>query len=122
MTTARSWKLWAHRYPSGIFMHAGDKSFVEGHLMSDPVVPVLVEEVAGDLFDPRVTHYGWQYTPSQHMYSDGAAPCMIQIRASAEPSRALALLSMCFHYGVEVAVKNGDGTVIGLSITERKDD
>jgi hypothetical protein len=32
------------------------------------------------------------------------------------------LLSMCFPYGLDAAIKSGDGNVVALRITERQED
>jgi hypothetical protein len=120
----RTWKLWAHRYASGKFHHVGARKWVELHGITHPLVPVLVEEILDDLYVSEITHYGWQYAEgSRHRHGD--APTMIQVRAGndpKDPKRALMLLSMCFPYGLDAAIKDGDGNVIALRITERQEE
>ena len=68
--------------------------------------------ILGNPYAPEVTHYGWQ-----DVHDD--VPVMIQIRTGSSPKRAMMFLSMCFPYGVNSAVKAGEGRVVGLRITER---
>lgn len=117
----RTWKLWAHRYDTkgGMLRNIGDRWWVKIHGLSEPIVPVLVEEVLGDLFAAEVTHYGWE-----DLKHPRSAPSMIQVRCEQTPSdrrpeRALLLLDMCFAYGVRSAVEHGDGKILGLRVTER---
>jgi len=113
-SVGRTWELWAHRYESGELWHIGEHGWVKLHQLKDPIVPVLVEEILGDLYDPAVTHYGWQDANSNQ-------PEMIQIRAGMDPSnpkRALMFLNMCFTYGLAVAIKHGEGSVVALRIKE----
>ena len=117
----RTWKLWAYRYENGTLWHVGAKRWVELHQLSNPLVPVLVEEVLGDLYAPAVTHYGWQYAEGSR-YRHGDAPTMIQIRTGSDPTnpkRALMFLDMCFTYGLDAAIKSGDGNFVALRSTER---
>jgi hypothetical protein len=121
VTVGRTWKLWAYRYESGKLWHVGEKRWVELHQLACPIVPVLVEEILGDRFVPEVTHYGWQTTKA-HPHWSGDKPSMIQVRGGNNPAnlrRALMYLSMCFPYGLDAAIKHGDGDIIGLRITER---
>ena len=49
---------------------------------------------------------------------------MIQIRTGndpADPKRALMFLDMCFTYGLDAAIKSGDGDVVALRITESQE-
>jgi hypothetical protein len=85
----RTWALWAYRYENGDLWHIGERSWVQLHGLSDPLVAVLVEEVLGDPYDPRVTHYGWQDVKDP---ADDA-PVMIQIRTGSTPQRAMMFLS-----------------------------
>ena len=122
----RSWDLWAHRYESGSIMNVGAKRWVELHGLTHPIIPVRVEEILGDRYAPEVTHYGWQYAESSP-YRHGDTPTMIQRRCGLvshdqRPERALMLLSMCFPYGLEAAVKHGEGSVVALRIEERADE
>ena len=123
ITVGRTWQLWAHRYESGKLWNIGQRRWVEIHQLSCPIVPVLVEEIIGDRFDSEVTHYGWQDAEGRgHRHSD--APSMIQVRTGndlKDPRRALSFLSMCFPYGLDAAVKHGDGAVVALRITERSE-
>jgi hypothetical protein len=126
MTTGRTWKLWAHRYEGGALWNVGQKGWVELHGLPDPVVPVLVAEILGDLFAPEVTHYGWEDAPHKRSVFDGRkegddTPGMIQVRTGGEPAKALQFLQMCFPYGIKVAVDHGDGNVVALRITERSE-
>ena len=122
--TGRTWKLWAHRYESGELWHVGECDWVRLHQLPDPLVPVLVEEITGDLYAPEITHYGWQYVEGNR-YRHGDTPTMIQVRAGKDPKdlkRALMFLSMCFPYGLDAAIERGDGTIVALCITERQED
>jgi len=119
----RTWKLWAYRYENGKLWHIGDRGWVALHQLSNPLVPVLVEEILGDLYAPEITHYGWQYAEGSR-YRHGDTPTMIQIRTGndpKDPKRGLMFLDMCFPYGLEAMIKNGDGNVIALRITERQE-
>lgn len=123
-TLGRAWKLYAYRYEGGLFHHVGERGWVALHQLPHPLVPVLVEEILGDLYTDAITHYGWQYVEGSR-YRHGDAPTMIQIRAGSDPKdpkRALMLLDMCFAYGLAAEIKNGDGDVVALRITERKED
>lgn len=115
--TPRAWQLWAHKYQTGQLWHIGERSWVALHGVSHPIVPVLVEEVLGDPYAPRVTHYGWQYAPGSK-YRRGDAPTMIQVRAGTDPGRAMMLLEMCFPYGLHILIERGEGAVLALRITE----
>jgi hypothetical protein len=122
-TIGRTWKLWASRYKSGKLWHIGVRRWVELHGLPEPIVPVLVEEILGDRYAPEVTHYGWQYVEGSS-YRHDDAPTMIQIRTGndpADPRRALLFLNMCFPYGLDAAVKAGEGDVVAMRITERDD-
>lgn len=118
----RTWKLWALRYESGKLWHVGERRWVELHGLSNPLVPVLVEEILGDPYDPAVTHYGWQYVEgNKHRHGDN--PTMIQVRTGSDPQnpkRALMFLDMCFTYGLAAELAQGDGAVVALRITERE--
>lgn len=116
----RTWKLWAHRYEDGKLWHIGNRHWVELHQLQDPIVHVLVEEILGDPYIPEITHYGWQDTEDLKSRPEDP-PAMIQVRtstASSDPKRALMFLNMCFHYGLDVAIRHGDGNVVALRITE----
>ena len=119
ITIGRTWELWAHRYANGKLWNVGKLRWVELHLIKEPIVPVLVEEVIGDPLVPEVSHYAWEAndTPRTH-------PAMIQIRTGApnEPSRAMMFLDMCFPYGLKAEVAAGRGKVLALRITERVED
>lgn len=113
-----TWALWAYRYENGALWHIGDRNWVKLHQLQNPLVPVLVEEILGDPYAPEVTHYGWRDAEgSQYRHND--VPTMIQIRTGADPKRTLMFLSMCFPYGLDVVIKQGDGSVVALRITER---
>ena len=117
-SVGRSWSLWAHRYESGELWHIGDRGWVELHQLQDPIIHVLVEEILGDPYVPEVTHYGWQDSKDK----PGDPPTMIQVRTGTDPSdprRALMFLNMCFPYGLDAAIKHGDGSLVALRITER---
>lgn len=116
--TPRSWQLWAHKYQTGQLWHIGERPWVALHGLPHPIVPVLVEEVLGDPYAPRVTHYGWQYAPGSR-YRHGDAPTMIQVRSGATPDRAMMLLEMCFPYGLHIEIEREEGAVLALRITER---
>jgi hypothetical protein len=113
-SVGRTWALWAHRYESGELWHIGDRGWVELHQLQDPIVHVLVEEILGDPYVPAVTHYGWQDAEDK----PGDPPTMIQVRSGSEPGRALMFLSMCFPYGLDSAIRRGDGRLVALRITE----
>jgi hypothetical protein len=117
----RTWKLWAYRYESGKLWHVGARRWVELHQLDHPLVSVLVEEILDSLYGDEVTHYGWQYVEGSR-YRHGDSPTMIYVRAGNDPKRALMLLSMCFPYGLDAAVAQGDGNVVALRITERQED
>ena len=120
----RTWKLWAHRYESGKLWHIGDRGWVKLHGLDHPIIPVLVEEILGDLYADEVTHYGWQYVEGSR-YRHGDVPTMIQVRTGNDPTnpkRARMFLDMCFPYGVDAAVKSGDGSIVAMRITERQED
>ena len=124
MTIGRTWKLWAHRHANGQLWHVGARRWVELHGLTHPLVAVLVEEILNDLYDDEVTHYGWQYVEGSR-YRHGDVPTMIQVRTGNDPKdrkRALMFLNMCFPYGLDVAIKSGDGTVVALRITERQEE
>jgi hypothetical protein len=123
-TVGRTWQLYAYRYESGTFHHVGAKGWVRLHQLPHPLVPVLVEEILGDPYVPEVTHYGWQYVEGSQ-YRHGDAPTMIQIRAGMDPKdpkRSMMLLAMCFAYGLDAELERGEGNVVALRITERKED
>lgn len=119
----RTWKLWAYRYESGKLWHVGEQRWVALHQLSHPLVPVLVEEILDDLYAPEVSHYGWQYVEGSR-YRRGDAPTMIQVRTGddpKDPKRGLMFLSMCFAYGLDVAIGKGDGNVVAMRITVRQE-
>lgn len=115
--TGRTWKLWAYRYEDGKLWHIGKRSWVELHQLSRPLVPVLVEEILDDLYAPEVTHYGWQENEGKR-----EVPSMIQVRTGTTVTRSMTFLDMCFPYGLKVAIDRGDGAVVALRITERKEE
>jgi hypothetical protein len=120
----RTWKLWAYRHENGKFWHVGERWWVELHQLDHPLVPVLVEEILGDLYASEITHYGWQYVEGSR-YRHGDAPTMIQVRTGndpKDPKRALMFLSMCFPYGLDAETEKGDGRVVAMRITERQED
>lgn len=49
---------------------------------------------------------------------------MIQVRTGSDPKnpKALMFLDMCFTYGLDTAVRQGDGAVVALRITEPPED
>lgn len=114
ISIGRTWKLCAYRYDNGEFMHVGERWWVEMHGIQQPLVPVLVEEILGDLYAPEVTHYAWEDHDRPYR-----VPAMVQHRAGPDPSKALMLLDMCFTYGFKVEVERGKGHVLALRITER---
>lgn len=116
----RTWQLWAHRYESGKLWHVGERRWVELHGLSHPLVAVQVEEILGDPYDTEVTHYGWQYVEGSQ-YRHGDTPTMIQIRTGSDPQRSMMFLAMCFPYGLDAAIAKGDGNVVAMRITERKE-
>lgn len=124
VTVGRTWQLWAHRYENGKLWNIGQRPWVALHQLEHPIVAVLVEEILGDRYASEVTHYGWQYAEKSR-YRHGDVPTMIQIRTGndpKDPKRALMFLNMCFTYGLDVAIKSGDGDVVALRITERQED
>lgn len=117
----RTWKLWAYRYASGKLWHVGARRWVELHGLSLPLVPVLVEKILGDPYAPEVTHYGWQYAEGSQ-YRHGDTPTMIQVRTGLDPQRSMMFLAMCFPCELDAAIAKGDGNVVAMRITERKED
>ncbi len=112
------------RYESGELWHVGARGWVKLHGLDHPLVAVLAEEILGDPYASAVTHYGWQYAEGSR-YSHRDAPTMIQVRTGndpKDPKRALMFLNMCFPYGLDIAIKNGDGDVVAMRITERQED
>lgn len=102
----RTWKMYACRTSRGKFEHIGDRRWVKLNFSSDPIVPVLVEELDGDPRVPEVTHYGWEE------FGDRGRdrPEMIMVRAGATPyqiERPWVLLEMCFTYGMQAEVDRG---------------
>ena len=93
------WRLWAHKRDYG-FAHIGAKRYVELHIMSDPIVPVLVTEREGGKY------YGW-------IRAGQDTPTMIF------PTELM--FSMCFPYGYEASEKAGHGRVVRLDVVERTD-
>ena len=119
----RTWKLWAYRYESGALWHVGERKWVELHQLGHPLVAVLAEEILDDLYADEITHYGGQYVESS-CYRHGDTPTMIQARTGndpKDPKRALMYLDMCFTYGLDAALKSGDGNVVAMRITERQE-
>ena len=121
MSVGATWKLWTHRYESGKLWNVGKREWVKIHGLDHPIIAVLVEEILGDPYADEVTHYGWQNAVGS-IYRHSDVPTMIQVRTGSEPARARMFLDMCFPYGVDAAVKRGDGNVVALRITERPED
>lgn len=94
MTELRSWRLWAHQY-NDCFSHVGPLSYMQLHLLADPIVEVDVRE------DPEGAYWGWLAT-------DEDLPTMIW------GSRAQ--FHCCFPYGPEVEQAKGKGHVLRLSV------
>ncbi len=123
MTIGRTWKLWAYRYESGKLWHVGARRWVELHRLNHPLVPVLAEEILGDLYAEEITHYGWQYHEGSK-YRHGDAPTMIQVRTGNDPKdprRALMFLNMCFPYGVNAEIERETGAIVAMRVTERQE-
>ena len=88
--------MWAHEYttPHGlVYRHIGSLQYVEHHLMSDPITPVVVAENANGLY------YGWIRNGSD-------SPEMIW------PSKNL--FDMCFPYGPQI--EKGEGRQVRLNV------
>lgn len=115
MTAIRIWNLWACDH-NGTPWHVGARRWVELHYSSDPVIPVLVEELDGSPIDPEATHYGWRDTGKSE-----SPPCMIFPRVTASHLKPHMLLDMCFAYGMDVEVKAGKGNMVALRITRREE-
>lgn len=113
MKVVRTWELWAYD-DKGTSWHVGAKRWVELHGLSDPLIPVLVEELDCDLVDIEVTHYGWRDADEP-----AGAPCMIFPRTDAPHLKPHMFLDMCFAYGMDVEVKAGKGNMVALRITRR---
>ncbi|KKL81869.1 hypothetical protein LCGC14_1990450 [marine sediment metagenome] len=88
------WNMWAQNI-DGMFLHAGEKRYVELFGMSNTIVPVIVEESDGG------TYYGWLET-------DENEPRMIC------PSEVE--VDMCFPYGYKIEEKKGRGRRIRLTV------
>jgi hypothetical protein len=103
-----------HRYKSGEIWNVGSKVWLTtcASLFGNHVIiAVLVEEIS----EPEgvlVTHYGWEYT-----HKPGTLT-MIYPRATSERNKPWMLLDMCFPYGIEAAIKRGEGQMLALRITE----
>ena len=102
----RTWELWGYRFEDGELWHVGERNWVELHRLRNPelhqespvIVPVLVEEILGDPYNFKVTHYGWRHEEG------GGPPTMIQGA------------DFCF-LGRSSAIERGD--VVALLVTER---
>jgi hypothetical protein len=97
--------MWAHDR-NGQYQHPGDKWWVEIHGLPDPVVPVLVAEVAVD--SPDGTHWGWIDNNRQP-----ARPCMIWASRAA--------FDVQFPYGPRAEEEAGKGRIVRLRITAREE-
>lgn len=114
MNPSRTWNLWAYASRS-TFWHIGAKRWVELHGLSDPIVPVLVEECTGDVLGSEVTHYGWEYTEKP------GSVTMIWPRATNNDRlKPWMSLEMCFAYGMQAEVDAGKGNMVALRITRRE--
>jgi len=119
--TGRTWNLHAHA-SRGTYWHIGTERWVKLHGLTDPVVPVLLEEWLGDPRDPEVTHYGWEYNAKPGSGEYNAKPgsvTMIYPRAKGERPDLLPWLSlnMCFAYGMQAEIDAGKGKMVALRIT-----
>ncbi|MGN6103993.1 MAG: hypothetical protein ACTHU0_02715 [Kofleriaceae bacterium] len=110
----RTWECWASQLKSGEYWHIGERWWVDIHYSNSPTVPVLVEEWLGPDTSPEVTHYGWEDADRPR-----AMPSMIQVRTGDE--RPMKFLSMCFPYGLQAAVDCGQGRVVALRVTARRE-
>ena len=114
MADAGPWLMWAHQYKGGGLFNIGGRWWVEIHGLPDPVVPVLVTEVADDA--PDATHWGWvesESTAAVYGREVRTRPCMMWPH--------LTPFSMQFPYGPDAEVKAGKGRVVRLKITRRED-
>lgn len=115
MNIIRTWNLWACDN-KGTPWHIGARRWVELHFSSDPIIPVLVEELDCDPIDRSVTHYGWRDTGKPD-----SAPCMIFPRIDAPHLKPHTFLDMCFQYGMQSAIDAGKGNMVALRITSLGD-
>lgn len=108
----RSWNL--HACASrGTYWHLSAKRWVELHGLKDPIVPVLAEEWLGEVRDPEVTHYGWEYTDKP------GSVTMIWPRAKGRADLVPWLsLNMCFAYGMQVEIDAGKGKMVALRVVQ----
>lgn len=89
------WAMFAHRYPTGHFVHVGPEFYVKNHLLNDPIIPVTVSE------EPNGRYWGWIVTGED-------TPRMIW------PSEVQ--FKMCFPYGPEAEQERGRGRIVRLKI------
>jgi hypothetical protein len=79
-------------------------------------VSVIAEEWRGDVRDPEVTHYGWEY-----MDKPGSVT-MIWPRARGRDDLTPWLsLNVCFAYGMQAEIDAGKGRMVALRITQRSE-
>ena len=115
-TAGRTWDFYAHARGS-TYWFVGAKPWVELHGLTDPVVPVIAEEWLGDVRDPEVTHYGWEYTGKP------GSVTMIWPRARGREDLTPWLsLGMCFPYGMQAEIEAGKGQMVALRIAQKASD
>ncbi len=111
--TVQAWDLWATRGRGDTHWHIGERRWVELHGLPDPIVAVRVEAWTGDIRDPEVTHYGWEYTDQPGRIT------MVYPRTTGEQRLPWMFLNMRFAYGMQAEIDRGRGRMRALRITER---
>ena len=86
--------MFAHDYGKN-FRHIGSEGYVKAHLLSDPIVPVIVTE------DPSGMYWGW-------MDAGSDKPCMIWPTETA--------FRICFPCKPEDKEERGDGRIVRLRV------
>ena len=113
MPIGRTWDFHAHA-SRGTYWHVGTRRWVELHGLTDPVVAVVAEEWLGDVRDPEVTHYGWEYIDKP-----GSVTMIWPRSRGREDLTPWLLLNMCFTYGMQAEIDACKGRMVALRLTQR---